>query len=45
MTDIHRHKLLLMYYPGHAGVKGNDRHPSSQTPVDVLPWTCGSEGK
>ena len=21
------------------------RHPSSKTPVDVLPWTCRSEGR
>ena len=25
MTDIHRHKLLWVYCPGHADLKGNDR--------------------
>ena len=37
--------ILWLYCTGHAGVKGNDRHPSSHTPVAVLHWTCGSEGK
>ena len=25
MVDIHLRKLLWMYCPGHAGIKGNDR--------------------
>ena len=25
MVDIHLRKLLLVYCPGHAGMKGNDR--------------------
>ena len=31
MVDIHLRKLLWVYCPGHAGVKGNDR-------ADRLPW-------
>ena len=42
IVDIHPRKLLLVYCPGHAGVKGNDRadRQGGKQPLQV---TCFSE--